>query len=141
MKGRNDIDMYSRSLDPRRVSQIPNHYSGSAFRPDGTPTPIPVKREHSRPSEAEPQMAQAASPEVSASSAKEEAALPTVKEAPTTAEASSMAEDTFLTRFLGNLLPDVRDDDILLILLLFLLSRESGNEDVLLLLALLLFGK
>ena len=132
MKGRNDIDMYSRSLDPRRVSQIPNHYSGSAFRPDGTPTPIPVKREHSRPSEIDSRAVQTATPESSAPLAKEE----TIE-----AEATSQTEDTFLTRFLGNLLPDVRDDDILLILLLFLLSRESGNEDVLLLLALLLFGK
>ena len=39
--------MYSRSLDPRRIpSSLPSHYSGSAFRADGTPTPIPVRREH-----------------------------------------------------------------------------------------------
>ena len=39
--------MYSRSLDPRRIpSTLPSHYSGSAFRADGTPTPIPVRREH-----------------------------------------------------------------------------------------------
>lgn len=38
--------MYSRSLDPRRLPpSLPRDYGGSAFRPDGTPTPIPVRRE------------------------------------------------------------------------------------------------
>lgn len=47
---------------------------------------------------------------------------------------------SFLSRLLGGILPNVKEDDILLLLLLLLLSREEGNEDILLLLAVLLFG-
>ena len=151
--------MYSRSLDPRRVPQtLPNHYGGSAFRSDGTPTPIPVKREYSLQSDP-PRKNDAPSTEAVKALPREETEdtdvlLSDPEEEPTEADSVLHAEDalpvsalkedsdgSFLSRTLGALFPELRTDDLILLLLMLLLSREKGNEDVLLILAVLLFGK
>ena len=151
--------MYSRNLDPRRSPQVlPHHYGGSAFRADGTPTPIPVQRD--------PEAHFAAPPREETAHTSEEQRL-SIEDPPhgsdeqsaeafspmdasdfyeekTTSEAPGNSSDgnaPFLSRLMGGLLPGLRDDDLLLLLLILLLSREEGNEDALLLLALLLFGK
>jgi len=163
--------MYSRSLDPRRISSpLPSHYGGSAFRSDGTPTSIPVRREHDasmrRPnSDREPPTSiEAEDTDSDEGLDNTNDIVETIEEAPphskepnpdaspsprkgvpdslpVTEKCEDDHDAPFLTRLLGGFLPGIRDDDILLILLIFLLSREHGNEDVILLLAFLLFGK
>ena len=136
--------MYSRSLDPTRItSPLPNHYGGSAFRSDGTPMPIPVKRELDLPREGAPEHAAKADPPLlpegqAADSLLEE--KPT-EEAPTSARGVEEDEAPFFRRLTSGLFPRVRSDDVLLVLLLILLSGESGNEDILLILLVLLLGK
>ena len=160
--------MYSRSLDPRRiVSPLPSHYSGSAFRSDGTPTPIPVRREHdgtvrrSIPEEENeiPPKRDVWNPDKETVRDREEAALlpalptdtgesdpsiPPPTESPTRSERSLPPEEhedaPFLSRLFSGILPGIREDDLLLLLLILLLSKEKGNEEAILLLAFLLFG-
>ncbi len=151
--------MYSRSLDSRRISTaLPSHYGGSAFRADGTPTPIPVKREY----DLHPKSADSHDPRPPERSDKSalppqdiEAETPIEAEPPeggdtgVSMEASPSVpkadekkdEGAFLSRLLDGILPGVREDDLLLLLLILLLSREKGNEDALVLLAYLLLAK
>ena len=159
--------MYSRSLDPRRIgSPLPSHYSGSAFRSDGTPTPIPVRREHdgavrhavpeeehAAPSAREPRNSEegaeheraeaTALPALPADMGKSDPGIPQSAEMPPRPERSLPPEEhedaPFLSRLFSGILPGIREDDILLLLLILLLSREKGSEDAVLLLAFLLF--
>lgn len=159
--------MYSRSLDPRRIgSPLPSHYSGSAFRSDGTPTPIPVRREHdgalrhavpeeehAAPSAREPRNPEegaeheraeaAALPALPTDTGESDPSIPPPTESPTRSERSLPPEEhedaPFLSRLFSGILPGIREDDILLLLLILLLSREKGSEDAVLLLAFLLF--
>ena len=143
-------EMYSRSLDPRRVpTSLPSHYGGIAFRSDGTPASVPVKRDREihGPIDAAPNDAPLESP-VSDEVPPEPEYVPTVKntggDPPTDASGTqkqSEASPPFLSRLLGGILPGIREDDLLLLLLILLLSREEGNEDILLLLAFLLLAK
>ena len=137
--------MYSRSLDPRRAaSPLPAHYSGSAFRSDGTPTPIPVRREPDRQREARE------IPETeSQNSTREETLLPALSEAKEPSSPPEKADETakgsddepFVSRLLHGVLPGIREDDLLLVLLILLLAGEEDSGDALLLLAVLLLGK
>lgn len=140
--------MYSRSLDPGRISSpLPRHYGGSAFRSDGTPTPIPVRREpdlhrdEGRTAEPMP-----AAENADAVTEPEDADRSTVAAASGSSEQSVLKEGAkergapFLSRLFGGVLPGLREDDLLLVLLILLLSSKEGNEDALLLLAVLLFG-
>lgn len=160
--------MYSRSLDPRRIgSPLPSHYSGSAFRSDGTPTPIPVRREHdgalrhavSEEEHAAPSAREPRNPEEGAEHERAEAAalpalptdmresdsgIPQSAEMPPRPERSDSPAERegtpFLSRLFSGILPGIREDDLLLLLLILLLSKEKGNEEAILLLAFLLFG-
>lgn len=154
--------MYSRSLDNRRVqATLPTHYGGSAFRSDGTPTPIPVIREHdlhprgmtddrNAASLAETMEATTPPSDEIGNEPQENIILETRDDAfsvnaPSASkrdrEKKEEKEGAFLPRLLDGMLPGVREDDLLLLLLILLLSREEGNEDVLVLLAFLLFAK
>ena len=151
--------MYSRSLDNRRTpTALPSHYGGSAFRADGTPTPIPVKREYDlhpksadsrdpRPPERSdkpalpPQDIEAETP-IEAESLKGGDTDVSIEASPSVPKADKEKDDgAFLSRLLDGILPGVREDDLLLLLLILLLSREKGNEDALVLLAYLLLAK
>ena len=156
--------MYSRSAE-RIPAALPEHYGGNAFRPDGTPTPIPVRREtpvpfrqapplkipekvieESRASE-EPEAKEEIAPppdrteEAAETAPLDSTAVLAVQEKEEAAEVAPTVKEkdaTFLGRLTSGLLPGIREDDLLLLLLLYLLSGEEGNGDILLLLAALL---
>ena len=137
--------MYYRSQEGRRPpSPLPLHYSGSAFRSDGTPVEIPVRRESEIPLRENIAAEKKEEPTVKDNdSAFTPLDIPVEKDTDRDAvlvEPTSKANSSFLTRLLGGILPGIRQDDLLLLLLLLLLSREEGNEEMILLLAVLLFG-
>ncbi len=137
--------MYYRSPERPHISTpLPLHYSGNAFHPDGTPAAIPVRRESEIPlREQTEEVYEQDVPPVKEEELTFDKKTPDFKSKNEEKEECDRKKDDhipFLSRLLGGILPDVREDDLLLLLLLFLLSREDGNEEVLLLLALLLFS-
>ena len=156
--------MYSRSAE-RIPAALPEHYGGNAFRPDGTPTPIPVRREtpvsfrpapplkipekvieesgaqeENEPNQKIDTVSDRPEETVTASPADESTAVLSAPEERTeeVTSAAKEEEQSFLGRLTGGLLPGLREDDLLILLLLYLLSSENGNGDILLLLAALL---
>ena len=138
--------MYYRSPESRRTpSPLPLHYGGNAFRSDGTPTEIPVRRISELPLKTEEDecivredalQSEQANRRPREGSPEKSKACDSIEEK---AEGSKRSPP-FLSRLLGGILPSVKEDDLLLLFLLLLLSREEGNEEVLLLLAVLLFS-
>ena len=156
--------MYSRSAD-RIPTALPEHYGGNAFRPDGTPTPIPVRREipptfRPAPPLKIPEKAigetgedrdtvvppvgdplprradeEHAEPRDEPRVDAHAAVLPAQEVAEEAVAAVKAKDAGFLSRMTSGVLPGLREDDLLLLLLLYLLSFEEGNGEILLLLA------
>ena len=153
--------MYSRNTSGRQL-QVPSHYSGNAFRPDGTyragesSLPVPVLRENGKTARnAEPDAP------VSGDRTTDTGGCPHEKENCERKEEKDRQEEKnerekdekcdkkidppsgdkagdqhFLQKILGG----IGSDELLILALLFLLSEENGNEDTILLLALLLLA-
>lgn len=138
--------MYYRSPESHRTpSPLPLHYGGNAFRPDGTPVEVPVRREsdiplreRTRESDNESNAPQADRAEASFEEVSAEKSVN--RQADFLDEEKDTRAPSFLSRLLQGILPNVKEDDLLLLLLMLLLSREEGNEEILLLLTVLLFG-
>ena len=152
--------MYSRSLDRSTQTVLPEHYGGNAFRPDGTPTPIPVRRDIPPtyrpaappplkiPEKASPPLSEDPPPHDKELSLQTIEGLPkaygdesereeesTITARPSTPHEESTSTPTFLGRLSSGFLPTLQSDDLLLLLLLYLLLGEEGNSEILILLA------
>lgn len=151
--------MYSRSLDRNTQTVLPEHYGGNAFRPDGTPTPIPVRRDIPptyRPAAPPPlKVPEKASlpPSEDPTPHVEELSSQTLEDLPKAYDEEGEREEeitsiasppphkestttpTFLGRLSSGFLPTLQSDDLLLLLLLYLLLGEEGNSEILILLA------